>query len=323
MKRILVTLMIGVFSFASIMGCQKAETPKPVEETASVQEEKAPQTEAASYTYQDAAERTLTFEKAPERIAVTYFPLWEALLMLDVKPIAASNATHYIETWPPLQGMALEGIEDIGNQEVNLEKLAGLKPDLIMHQVWDPENIDIDNFEKLSDVAVFSTATKMDWRLSLREVGKLLNREDRAEAAIADVDKKLEEARDALRQSHDEETVLLMSMMGVDKFVYAYRGDVYDKETGLGVNMPEGFAAENKYDSLSMEALVEMNPDYLFVNVFPGDEKIYEEVSDNPVWQSLKAVKNGRVYKIDGPGHSPSPLSTVYTIDFIIDKLNQ
>jgi iron complex transport system substrate-binding protein len=70
-----------------------------------------------------------------------------------------------------------------------------------------------------------------------------------------------------------------------------------------------------------MEAIVAMNPDYIFLNVFDGDEALYEAMQSNTVWQSLKAVKDGHVYRLDGGGHACSPLATVYTVNFITDAL--
>ncbi len=109
--------------------------------------------------------------------------------------------------------------------------------------------------------------------------------------------------------------------MGKDKYYVAYRPDLYDKEKGLGLNVPEGFTQSETYEQISMEALVKMNPDYIFVNVFDGDEPLLEELENNSVWKSLKAVKNEHIYQIDGSGHAASPLATLYTVNFITDKL--
>jgi iron complex transport system substrate-binding protein len=168
---------------------------------------------------------------------------------------------------------------------------------------------------------VFGQEVKMDWRYALREIGKVVNKDAKAEEVIAEVDAKLADAKTKLQDKYNGQTVMLMSMMGEDQYYCAYRPDLYDAEKGLGLVTPEGFTTSETYEQISMEALVEMNPDYLFVNVFDGDEALFEELSNNSVWNSLTAVKNGHVYTLDGSGHAASAMSTVYTVDFIIKTL--
>ncbi|WP_202709509.1 iron-siderophore ABC transporter substrate-binding protein [Sporosalibacterium faouarense] len=276
---------------------------------------------ASSYTYVDAAGREVILENEPVKIVTTYLPLWETLLMLDVTPIGAGGAENYTATWDPFEDMDLSEVIDIGSTEVNLELLAELEPDLILDQAYNLNSVDVENLEKIAPVAVYGPETKVDWRLSLREVGKAINKEDKAEEVIKEVDEKLRESREKLEENYNGKTVMMISMMGADKYYCIYRPDLYDDETGLGLNAPKGFPESENYVQVSMEALVEMNPDYIFVNVFDGDEAIYEELSQNTVWKSLKAVKEDHVFRLDGSGHACSALSTVYTVDKIVETL--
>ncbi len=273
------------------------------------------------YTYIDAAGREVVLEQEPARIAVNYLPLWETLLMLDVMPIAASGAQNYIATWDAFAGYELSSIQDIGTSEVNLELLTELQPDIILDQAFDVSNLDIVHLEKIAPVAVFGNDTKMDWRLSLREVARIVNKEAKAEEVIAEVDAKLALARTKLEENYSGDTVMQISMMGEDKYYCTYRPDLYDDSMGLGLNLPEGYTTALTYEQISMEAIVEMNPDYIFMNVFDGDEALFEALQENTVWKSLKAVRNGHVYRLDGGGHACSPLATVYTVNFITDAM--
>lgn len=273
------------------------------------------------YTYVDAANREIVIEKEVTKVATDYLPLWETLYLLGITPVAASSAENYLATWDAFSGADMGDIIDLGTTEVNLELLLEVEPDLFLHQVADPSNIDVANYEKISPVAVFGPATKMDWKLSLREVGKLLGREEKAEEVIAAFDQKIADARVKLQEAYEGATVLQMSIMGADRYFCAYRPVLYDKETGLGLNAPEGYTTSEGYEQISIEALVEMNPDYIFVNVFDGDEAIFEELQNNSVWQSLKAVKEGHVTRIDGSGHAASGMATQYTVGVIVDTL--
>ncbi|MBE5992888.1 MAG: ABC transporter substrate-binding protein [Paenibacillaceae bacterium] len=326
MKKILSIVTVTALSLSLLSGCQSnsQKTTADAKDLTDMTESAVSVTESGivyPYEYTDAAERTIVIEKEPQSIVTNYLPLWETLILLGVKPVAVSGADNYIKTWDAFQGYDVSGVKDLGTSELNLELLAQLKPDLILNQSYDMKNLEIGNLEKIGPVAVFGNDTKMDWRLSLREVAKIVNKQDKAEEVIKDLDEKLEADREKLAEKYKDQTVVQFSLMGKDKYYVAYRPDLYDKEKGLGLNVPEGFTQSETYEQISMEALVKMNPDYIFVNVFDGDEPLLEELENNSVWRSLKAVKNEHIYQIDGSGHAASPLATLYTVNFITDKL--
>lgn len=344
MKKSLSMIAVGMLSFSLLAGCgsntTKETTTTDSNTTTEVSENEADDTtseEAAEestleeaqeangltypYIYTDEAGREVTIEKEPTAIVTNYLPLWESLILLDVKPLAVSGAENYIATWDAFKGYDVSGVQDLGIQEVNLELLAELQPDIILNQSADVTNLDIENLEKVALVAVFGQKSKMNWRVNLREVAKVVNREAKAEEVISEVDEKLATEREKLAAEYEGQTILQFSLMGEDKYYVAYRPDLYDKETGLGLNVPEGYTSSETYEQISMEAIVQMNPDYIFVNVFDGDEALFEALEGNTVWQSLKAVQDGHVYRLDGGGHAPSALATLYTVDFITNAL--
>lgn len=322
------TLAFTVSCGATATATESTEVESQTEATTDTESESdnsETETEVGStaYEYTDASGRTLSFEEAPENVVVDYLPLWESALMLGVTPVGAGGADNYLGFWKPFDGLDLSGTVDIGQKETNLEVVTTLSPDVILTQTNDLENPEVDGYDAIAPTAVFGNETKTNWRLSLREVGALLDLEEKAEEVIGEVDAILTEARANFDNQYQDETIIMTSLMSGDKLYTVYRDDLYDKETGLGLNTPEGFTTETKYTELPLENLVGMNPDQIFINVFPENTAHYEELQQNPLWQSLDAVQNDNVYVIDGPGHSISPMSTVYTINFIIDKLSQ
>lgn len=272
------------------------------------------------YTYTDGEGREVTIEKQPTKIAISYLPHWESLILLDAMPIGTTNSENYAKTWDAFQGYDLSSVVNLGDTDINLELLAELEPDIILQQSYNKEAIE--NLEKIAPVVVFGPQVKMDWRFSLREIGKVIGKAQKAEEVIAEVDQKLADARVKLQEKYNGKTVMLLSLMSEDEYYMAYRPDLYDSETGLGLNVPEGFTTNTQYEQVSMEALAQMNPDYMFVNVFDGDEAYFEELNNNnSVWKSLTASKEGHIYRLDGSGHAASAISTVYTVDTIIETL--
>lgn len=212
-------------------------------------------------------------------------------------------------------------VADLGQGDINLELLLELEPDMILTQVADPSSIDIANYESISSVVTFGPATKMDWKLSLREVGKLIGKEDKAEEVIAEFEQYIATSREELQAEYAGQTILQLSLMGEDRYFTANKPVLYDKEAGLGLTAPEGMTSSENYEQVSMEALVAMDPDYIFINVFDTDMAIYEALQENTVWQSLKAVQSGNVIRLDGSGHANSGMATKYTVKFIVNSL--
>lgn len=345
MRKSLLMIAVGILSISILTGCANnsakestsekvvdtTEASESVSNETKVSEEEADSTAESEkedalaisypYTYMDEAGREVTIEQEPKAIVVDYLPLWESLILLGVEPLAVSGADNYIATWDAFEGYDVSGVKDLGAKEVNLELLAELQPDIILSQSYDISNVAVENLEKVAPVAVFGPKAKMDWRLNLREVAKVVNKQAKAEEVIAEIDEKLASEREKLAAKYEGQTVVQFSLMGEDKYFVAYRPDLYDKETGLGLNVPEGFTTSENYEQISMEAIVQMNPDYIFVNVFDGDEALLEALEENSVWKSLKAVQNGHVYRLDGGGHAPSGLATLYTVNFITEAL--
>lgn len=268
-------------------------------------------------TYTDAAGREVTLEAFPEKIVVDYLPYWEYMIALGITPAGAASADHYRDTWDAFKAYDTSATEDMGD-ELNLEKLLELEPDVIF--IASEEGVE--NLEKIAPVIVMDGQLKQDWRFGLREFAGILGLEEKAEAYIAEVDGRLAEEKVRLGEVLEGKTVLMLSVMGKDRYFSARRTDFYDAETGLGFTAPEGFPDFGEgYQQLTLEAIADMNPDVVFLAVFNGDEAIAEELQGNSVWQSIQAVKDGSVYTIDGAAHSTSVISVEYTIDRMVDYL--
>jgi len=271
-------------------------------------------------TYVDKLGREVTIEKQPERIAVTYLPYWEYLIALELPPVAAVSAENYNNTWEPFltTDYGTDKVIDLGNK-VNKEKLLEVQPDLILAA----SDEGIEELEKIAPVIVLDGQVKMDWKYGIREIAKVVGKEDTAEARIEATEERLAEYREKLQAQYQDETVMLISVMGKDSYHSARRPAFYDREIGLGLNAPEGYPETNQYEQVTLEGIAQMNPDYIFLAVFDGDEAIVEELESNSVWQSLTAVKNNHVIKLDGAAHSPSILATEYTVEQVVNSLLQ
>ena len=291
-------------------------TPAPTETSAPQPPEKA---EAAfPRTYKDARGKEITIEKKPERIAVTTWMITEKLLAIDAPPVAADTLATMSE-WASMKAyLEKYQIEDLGT-EVNLEKLLETKPDLILATTAN-EKI-YDQLEAIAPVIVFDIGIMFgDWQISTREVAGVVGEEAAAEAFIDDLMAQIAQTKEKL--SMDGKTVSFLRLWS--KTIYsmgvATCAAYYDEETGLGLDMPQGWPEQ--IGELSLESLTEMNPDYIFIST-SEDEAYLDELGKNSVWNTLIAVKEGHVYPVDLSGLSGGALAAKYGVQVVLDALGE
>lgn len=225
----------------------------------------------------------------PKRVVVIF--VQGDLLALGVTPVATSfNTGSAFE--PQTQEVSV-----IDAFAINEEEIMALDPDLIL---WNTE--DEQTYEKLSKIAptLASDYFNMDYRERLRFFGDVFNRSEKAEELIQTFDEKLASSKAELEKAG----LLQKSFICVDirdGFLRAFQGGrggglVYDflgfpaPEKLQAVFETEDFKSTGQAD-LSFEAMPEYVGDYILLNT---DDQL---LSDNPVWNNLPAVKEGRLIK--------------------------
>jgi iron complex transport system substrate-binding protein len=175
---------------------------------------------------------------------------------------------------------------------INIEALATLKPDLAFI------SSDLKNAKALRDLgiatAVVNSSTK-DVREIYRAAGSALGKGERAAElkAFADGIYGLISGRTASVREADKPRVLYvqstlpLSVMGSGSY------NAYMAEKAGAIYATKGI--EGSFLSLSLEQVLSMKPDYVFVS--PKDAQSYSDITVRPEWKALAAVKAGRVYK--------------------------
>jgi iron complex transport system substrate-binding protein len=199
-----------------------------------------------------------------------------------------------------VQGLpVVGGIFGVG-QQMNPETVVALKPDLAL--AWKSPFIDQgkieEAFAKMGIPVVFITLdTLADWPRALRFTAKLLGREAAAEAEAAYIEKAL--ARLAAT---------------VDKVPEIRRQRVYYAEgpDGLATDCNRSFHTEaielagghNVYrcepkdhmgmERISIEQVLAFDPEIIIVQ----DRAAAAAIRNDPRWQGIRAVKNGRIHLV-------------------------
>lgn len=236
----------------------------------------------------------------PERVVVLTNEGAEALLALGVTPVGAANSWTG-DPWYDHIAEAMEGVEPVGTESaVNLELVAALEPDLILADKQRHEEI----HGQLSAIAptVLSEELRGDWMENFALYAEAVGREAEGRAVMEDFRARVAATAEALGPALEEEVSVVRFLAGQIR-VYqldSFSGVLLDP---LGFARPENQAVEDFALRVGKESIPDMDGDRIVHFTYePGDGEgsaLAEEVLDDPLWQSLSAVKAGRVHAVD------------------------
>ncbi|QUG43894.1 iron-siderophore ABC transporter substrate-binding protein [Psychrobacillus sp. INOP01] len=297
MKRFFV--MISIFSLLLLAACGQTK-----EDTATTGNEDK---EDNSYTVEHAM-GTTTIEKAPEKVVILTNEGTEALLALGVTPVGAVQS-WLGDPWYDHIKEDMTDVEVVGvEHEVNLEKIAALKPDLIIGNKIRQEAV----YDQLSAIAptVFSDTLRGDWKENFTLYAKALNLEEEGKEVLSQFDAHLDEVKQNLGDKVNQEISVVRFMAGSSRIYYtdSFSGVIFDQ---LGFKrasqQTELFTADNKLGNLAIEVgkevIPKMDADVLFYFTYApqGDQAALDtatEWTNDPLWKNLNAVKSGNVHEV-------------------------
>ncbi len=212
----------------------------------------------------------------------------------------------------------LDGVEEVS--EENLEKIIELDPDLIIGYST------LQNIDKLEQIAPTVTYTygKVDYLTQHLEIGKLLNKEDEAQAYVDDFKERAQTAGEEVKAEIGEDATVSV-IENFDKQLYVF-GDNWGRGTEIlyqemGLNMPEKvkeMALTDGFYALSQEVLPEYMGDYV---IFSKDSEQDNSFQETDLYQNTPAVKNDQVFEADAKKlYFNDPISLDYQLEFFQEK---
>lgn len=192
-----------------------------------------------------------------------------------------------------------------GLKEPDFEKIAELKPDLIIIQGRQADSFD--EFSKIAPTIYIDTDNQhyvKSFKENTKVLGQIFNKEDQAKKELAAIDKQIAD----LKKQADKLDKKALVMMANDSKMTAFGpGSKY----GLIHDVFGIKAADDSLDpsakhgqSISYEYLVKQNPDYLFVvdrGAAIGEKSSAKQIVENEYVKEVNAVKNNHVVYLD-PG---------------------
>ncbi|EHB67167.1 MULTISPECIES: iron-hydroxamate ABC transporter substrate-binding protein [Paenibacillus] len=272
---------------------------------------------ADTTTVANPSEETITYqsEKGPVKVpahpkrivALTYAP---NVLSLDVPLVGVDQWTNA----NPLFKDKLEGVTVVSEED--LETIIEQDPDLII------AGTEMKNLDKLGQIAptVAFTWGKLDYLSQQLEIGKLLNKEQEAQAWIDDFKQRAEAIGSEIKATEGDDVSVSVFETDSAKNFYVF-GNNWARGTeilyqAMGLKMPEKVekdALGPGYFALSQEVLSDYAGDYI---VLSRNSQADTAFMKTDIWKGIPAVKNGHVIEIDTEAATYSdPITLEYLLN--------
>lgn len=241
---------------------------------------------------------------------------WQTLVTLDTAENSIALGitplgTTFSDTSKHLEDR-LTNVNNIGTTgEPNLEKILALKPDLIVG-IDNQENI----YAQLSQIAptvLISFKHSGHWKAVFQEFSTLIGKKEVAEQVMAKYDQRIAEFKEKIGDRPPVVSVVRIYPDSInlylrDSFIGTILNDAglpRPESQNLSAEEAKNIAGNEIQMSISKELLSKADGDVIFIWTGENDPKINEELQQKilalqkvPLWQNLKAVKNGRVYQV-------------------------
>lgn len=257
---------------------------------------------AGKYTIVDANNRTVVVQQPPQRIVALSPSFLELLQAVDGKVVG--RAATQIGQVPDFAKEADE-VGYIFN--INIEKVVSLHPDMViaykgMHERY----ISILESNKIP-VIVLSLKTYDDVKNSLVVLGKMLRREEKGRQVAASLDAAIQQTVQKLPKTKRTVAIIHTTNMGVtlekDSSIAGCCAKMLQLQNIVyGTTKPVAGPMGSQPDMApySLEDLVEKNPQVIFITSMGSkqeiENKLRSEVTDNPAWGAIEAVRNKQVF---------------------------
>ena len=238
----------------------------------------------------------------PNRVIVLGYTTIEAVIAHGVQPIGVPSGAV-----DQLLHLALdqETVADIGDPvQPNLEKIAALKPDLILTSKYRLG----DGYSQLAQIAptvVLDVDGNHEWKELTRLCGEALGKPTETEKLSTAYSTKLQQIKAQLPPTGNPPQVSIVSIFpgliraaGTETFAGSVLVDA-------GIARPASQAQAQGPQRISLESLYLLDGDVMFIMTLPGDTEVakdsqaeIERIKAHPLWSQLKAVQTNQVYEV-------------------------
>ena len=251
----------------------------------------------------------------------------DMLSILGYKVIGTANSDAYDYTkFPSYLEETLKGAEILGysmQDTMDVEAVMNLNPDLIVISTVQEKM-----YDQLSEIAptVMIQLEALNWKEDVKAFAKVFNKEDAANKWLADYEAKAKEAGEKIKSEYGEDTTYLSFLAsGGQLFVFDGAGFGSVLYEDMGLKKPEGMPEQSDISLpvVTYEGLASIKADYIFASATAED---LAQLQSNAIWNSLPAVKEGKVVILDSSPYFNQGYSSIgreLLVNEIGDMLNE
>ena len=249
-------------------------------------------------TFTDALGRTVTVS-APQRVGICSGSLAECWLLAggEVSAVTRDAVTE--------RELALgDDCIDLGSlKEPSVETILASDLDLVFLMSSLPNHVAMAETLEKTDItyAYFDVESFSDYLALMQVFTEITGRSDLYEANAVSLSARIEAAiENGKRDDAPEVLILRTSSSRVKVLDSSFMVGGMLKEFGC-VNIADN--EDSLLTELSLEAIVQADPDYIFISCMgdlaEGQVQLERSLTSNPIWNTLQAVRNGRVFYLD------------------------
>jgi iron complex transport system substrate-binding protein len=267
-----------------------------------------------------------TFERLVTLDSVTF----ENAIALGIKPIATvfSNLSSHLHDH-------LNEVENIGQAgEPSLENVVTLNPDLIMG---------LDSYQpiyaqtsQIAPTVLVKFEHSGQWKEVFQTTGEILGRGDAAQQVMDNYHKRLKEFKAAMGDRQPKVSVVRIYPNSINLYLRdSFPGTVLH-DAGLARPPAQDLSADEAQRlannpiqiQISRELLSQADGDVLFIWTAENEaeanqeaQKKLEELQNDPLWKTLNAVQNNKVYFVPSYWIGSGPLAANAIVDDLFEYL--
>ncbi|MEJ6013869.1 iron-siderophore ABC transporter substrate-binding protein [Corynebacterium sp. H127] len=238
---------------------------------------------------------TTEIKERPQRVVVLDTGELDAVLSLGITPVGMVT-TKGAQPVPSYLADKVKDVPSVGTlNELNVEEIAALEPDLILGSQLRADKV----YPQLSEVAptVFSIRPGFPWKENFLLVGESLGMEKEAEAKLGDYANKVSELK---KNVPANTTVSLVRFMPEKLRLYANKSLIGVILHDAGIARPEKQNIDDLAVEISPETIDQAAGDVIFYSSYGKPEVTGETaITEGAAWKNLPAVRSGNAHQVD------------------------
>lgn len=249
------------------------------------------------YTVRDYQGTEISFSQKPVKI----LPISQCMtdIVVDmVEPERIIAVSHEAVNESSFVKFKARKVKNILDRWPSTETIIQLRPDLVLM----PENSDVTKIMTLRDagikvVVAGSPRNVEEARSRVAFVAEVLREPEAGKRMLDKMDAKLAAVQEVKKKTGSRKKILLaFSTEGA----FGRSGGIFDNLCKTaGVLNGAADAGLKKFDHLSKEQIINIDPDILLLPCNAGNDKFAQEILRDPAYMGLKAIKNNSYIMLD------------------------